>query len=619
MKKIFYILALMVAFGSMSSCDSFLDQEPIDRPTKPEDIFSKRATTEKYLNRVYSFIPRYWTISSEEGWGPLSDEADVSFQHDVHKIHNGAFSPAASYYKKWGNSYNGIREATYFLKYVHLCKELNDDEMKQYTAEAKFLRAYYHFLIMRNYGPVVLMGDILMEPDADGNIGRSPFDACVSYVSKELKDAAGALYTVQTQNESGRITKGAALALRARLLLYAASPLFNPTDNKSIYASWKSNTTGENLMPTTYSEQKWKDAAAAAKEVIDMPQYELMEVYNNSVLDPYASLYKIYTSQWSNKEIIFGRIFNDKNWYYRVTPRAFKSCWGGYNPTQKQVDAYAMNTGVYPITGYEGATKNGDGVRPIIDPNSGYSETGTTNNYVNPFDKQSANTYNMYINREPRFYINITWSGMKLPYDAPAEGVATKSKEIQFYKGGNSGSGASGDKSVTGYSVRKMLNHSNDPDNDKFMMPMVWPMIRLAEVYLNYVEALIEYDYQNSDVLLYWNKVRFRAGVPNIEDVYPGIENDQTLLREMIRRERQVELSFENHRYFDSRRWLIAEETNNGPVYGMDILAENNAGFFKRTPSREHGSRIFRKAFYLHPIEQWELDRNTALEKTPLY
>ncbi len=617
MKRVIIVLFAVMA-ALVSSCDSFLDQQPIDKQTSAKDIFSKKSSTDEYLYRVYSFIPKYWTISASDGYGPLSDEAEVSFNHQSHQVNQGAFSPSSAYYKKWGNSYKGIREANYFLQNVHLCDELTDEEMAQYIAEARFLRAYYYFLIMRNYGPVVLMGDGVMGPEDDGNIGRNTFEECVEYVSGELLDVSKVLYAEQIPNYKGRATRGAALALRARLLLYAASELFNPR-NESIYKDWKSNTTGEPLMPLTYDNSKWEKAAEAARLVIDLPEFSLVKVMDSDGnIDPYQSLYQVYTTLW-NSEIIFGRIFSDEAWYKRITPRVMLNCWGGYNPTQEQVDAFAMANGRYPIRSYKG----GDHLEPEIDPESGYTETGMTAGYLHPFDKVKQDTYNMYVGREPRFYNTITWNGMKLPY-ATVGSKVTQTKDVQFYYGGNSG-GPSGDRSVTGYSVRKMYNSSNNSDQGLWVKPMVWPMIRLAEIYLDYTEALIEAgDLSNPDLLKYWNMVRARAGVPAIQEVYPGIEKDQAMLREMIRRERRVELAYEDQRYFDTRRWMVMEDTNNGYVHGMDVSKTTDkpvgaAAFWKRTPVKDYGKRTFTKAFYLHPIEQWELDRDTRLEQAPLY
>ena len=230
----------------------------------------------------------------------------------------------------------------------------------------------------------------------------------------------------------------------------------------------------------------------------------------------------------------------------------------------------------------------------------------------------------MYVNREPRFYINIVWNGMKLPYAVSGDGVVKNTKDVQFYNGGNSGA-PSGDYSVTGYTVRKMYNNGNNSDQSIWITPIMWPMIRLAEIYLDYTEALIEAgDLDNPDLFTYWNKVRHRAGVPDIEEVYPEIVGNQELLREMIRRERQVELCFENHRYFDTRRWMIAEETNNTVVYGMNVMSTTdkpigNSPYWSRTPVPSYANRVFPKAYYFHPIEQWELDRDTMLEQAPFY
>lgn len=204
MKKLLYsIIAGLLLLGNVA-CDSFLDQQPIDKQTTAEDIFTKKSSTDQYFNGLFRYIPKYWTISADEGWGPLSDEAEVSFNHNSHQVHQGSLSPASPLYKKWGNSYKGIRETNYFLANVHMCKELTEHEMEQYIATARFLRAYYYFLIIRNYGPVVLMGDLMLGPEDDGNIGRSPLDECVNYVCNELYEAAKVLDTKQPDNFLGR-------------------------------------------------------------------------------------------------------------------------------------------------------------------------------------------------------------------------------------------------------------------------------------------------------------------------------------------------------------------------------------------------------------------------------
>jgi hypothetical protein len=624
-----YLFVLIVAALLLQACDSFLDQQPLDQPTTKEDIFKSRVNTEKYLFQCYSYIPDYWLLSAANGfpWSAASDESDVTWPHEVNKMNDGSWNPNDVPYGKWQNTYEGIRDINFFLQNVDFCKELSAEEIAQYKAEVRFVRALLYVNLIRLYGPVAILHDDLLELDGEYLIGREPFEYGVNYVSDELTEIAGILYHTQNNTNLGRPTSGAALALKAVLLNFAASPLFNT--NNSIYVGWKSNITGEPLVPSTYSEQKWRDAAAAAKAVIDLPEYELYKVYKNgSEIDPYASLYGIHYQKW-NSELIFGRHMTfgsteaeARNFVYRLTPKIFTGGWGGVSVSQKQVDAFAMDNGKYPITGYSdgSAEWNGkDGRNPIIDPTSGYSETGATN-FTHPWDKKTVSTYNMYVNREPRFYLDIVYDNLEWVYGSNL----TKSAVIDYGNTGSSYEASGTNHPLTGYTPRKFTFRETDPSlgNSGFVFPL-WPLIRLAEIYLDYVEALIEYDHTNPDVLRYWNELRERAGVPPIETVYPGIGNDKDRLRQAIRRERQVELFFENSRYFDIRRWKIAEVTNNGtPIYGMNITVDDGApsnigktDFWKRTPIYR-GNRTFLPKHYLYPLSQKELDRNKVIEQS---
>ncbi|MDR3308403.1 MAG: RagB/SusD family nutrient uptake outer membrane protein [Tannerella sp.] len=634
MKTSFIIIIrnqLLVAMAClfMAACDSFLDQQPLDQPTTTEDIFKSRVNSEKYLFQCYSYIPDYWLLSAASGypWSAASDEADVSWPHEVHKMNDGSWNPNDVPYGKWQNTYQGFRDINYFLKNIDMCKELSSEEIAQYKAEVRFVRALLYTNLIRTYGPVAVVHDDLLELDKEHLIGRNTFEYCVDYVSGELTEIAGILYPSQNNTNLGRPVSGAALALKAVLLNFAASQLFNT--NTSIYAEWKSNITGETLMPVSYSEQKWRNAATAAKSVIDLGIYNLYKVYDQSNnIDPYASIYGIHYQKW-NSELIFGRHMTfgsteaeARNFVYRITPKVFTGGWGGLSVSQKQVDAFAMNNGKYPITGYSDGSPewNGkDGRNPIIDQASGYSETGATN-FLHPWDKETILTYNMYVNREPRFYMSIVYDNLKWIYGSNL----AKNAVIDYGKDGNCYEASGTNHPLTGYTPRKFTFRETDPSlgNSGFVFPL-WPLIRLAEIYLDYVEALIEYDFQNPDVLKYWNELRARAGVPNIETVYPGIENDRDRLRLMLRRERQVELFFENSRYFDIRRWKIAEVTNNAcPIYGMNITVDDgapnsigNTDFWKRTPIYR-GVRTFLPKHYLYPLHQNELDRNKVIEQS---
>lgn len=264
-----------------------------------------------------------------------------------------------------------------------------------------------------------------------------------------------------------------------------------------------------------------------------------------------------------------------------------------------------MKSGRYPISGY-----TNEGKDPIIVENS-YSE-GKFQTITNPADGTSyANTNTMYKDREPRFYVSICWSGEKWK-------AGSTTIDVQFYNKGNSGPGDSHNYSKTGYLISKMTDHSLNHKNNEFGR-FSWPICRLGEIYLNYAEALNEYDPGNEDILKYINLIRQRAGVPNLEEVYPEEVKDPDKMRQLIRRERQIELAFEGYRFFDTRTWRIAEETENGPVYGMNVMATDHTPtgkFWQRTVVE---TRVFSKKHYLFPIAQEELDRNKAITQNYLW
>ena len=425
----------------------------------------------------------------------------------------------------------------------------------------------------------------------------------MDYICSEFDEVADILPEEQETNWYGKPTKGAALALKARMLLYSARELYNSDD--SFYKNIIS-TEGKHLFPQSYSKDKWKLAAEANKAVIDMGIYDLYKSYaTNGNIDPYKSYAGIYLELWNN-EVIFGRALNGKDWRLVTTPRGIGgSSFGGVAATQKMVDAYAMKNGRYPISGYTNGGKD-----PII-VESSYSE-GKFQTITNPADGTSyANTNTMYKDREPRFYVSICWSGEKWK-------AGSTTIDVQFYNKGNSGPGDSHNYSKTGYLISKMTDHSLNHKNNEFGR-FSWPICRLGEIYLNYAEALNEYDPGNDDILKYVNLIRQRAGIPNLEEVYPEEVKDPVKMRQLIRRERQIELAFEGYRFFDTRTWRIAEETENGPVYGMNIMATDHTPtgkFWERTIAE---TRVFSKKHYLFPIAQEELDRNKAITQNYLW
>lgn len=604
-RNIYKILVLLACpLFVLTGCESYLDRQA-DDALNLQAVFSKRNTTEQYLYHVLSFMPVCWNPAGHdseygEAWWPASDEGMFSYNRSYRNINNGSMNPANVAYDRWNRYYEGIREANIFLANVGACTELTSREILIYQSEARFCRAYYYYMLMRQYGPVIIVGnEVLPHENVVYNVARNTWDECVSYVENELSQLASLLPPVPESDKFyGKPTSGAATAVKAQLLLLNASPLFNPREGEDyIYKNVK-NPDGRNLFPRAYDADKWRKAAEAAREIINSGTYSL--VTSGSVYD---NLRNVFYERW-NDEIIWGRSADiTASWIYGSTPRQFNG-YGGHGLTQNHIDAYGMaSTGRYPITGYN---EQGE---PVIDVTSGYQE-GSFVEASHPVDNVSYEMNRMYVGRDPRFYMNVIWPAMKMTFS----NSPSTAKVVEFYYNSGSGPGKSHDYAAAGYVNRKITRKDNNPPDRSWGTNQVtWSYIRLAEIYLMYAEALNEYDPGNADILTYFNAVRSRAGMPNIETAYPGIAGDQVLMREMIKRERQVELAMEHgQRYFDIRRWMDAESLET-TIYGMNVFALNqnpSSGFWKRSVIEK---RVFEKKNYLYPISQNELNRNSLI------
>lgn len=589
------ILKGIVAFCGVllvSGCSKYLDQVPNDRITIDE-VFRKKGPTEQYLANVYSYVDDESDQWNTFPWIGNSDEGDITWsKYTIYSLNIGNISAGNALFEKWNQYYNGIRSATYFIRHIDEnieIRSLNGQGMiDQYKAEARCLRAYYYFLLMRQYGPVVLMGDTLLAPDAvaaDMQIPRSSFDECVNYVSNELDQAAAVLPLVPSNNgqssdlQYGRMTKGIALAIKSRLLLYAASPQYN---GNTEMAGFKSQD-GQPFISQSYDKEKWKKAADAAKAVMDLGQYSL---YKDPGGDVQKSLQGIFFQAWNSEQIFVRKSNNLPNWDVNSMPRQAGG-WCGVGATQEQVDAYFMKDG------------------KSIKESSLYSETGFT-------DVNGVSVYNMYLNREPRFYTDITYN------NSIFQGGNMKSPApISFFVSGPNGkNGHPTDWTKTGYLIRKNVgpqtNAGSGGTGQKQERPII--LFRLAEIYLNYAEALNEYSPGNPDIVHYVNLIRARAGIPMYgegADALP-VPGSQAEMRARIRAERRVELAFECHRWFDIRRWKIVADVM-GDMHGMNINKEGN-DFYKRVVASSH---LFRPAYYWFPISQYEMDRARLMVQNP--
>ncbi len=639
MKNLKYLILIISGFLLLgtTACTDYLDKMPDDQLTL-EMVFADKTRTEDWLAGVYSGIPDpMWGYYKEEGWNIMGDDITIPSEWQPFGWKNsyvftlGDWNPLSGWSPNYWSEYpKRIRSGLIFLQNAkpNTAQGMSEEYITRMKYEVRFLIAYYYSLMVEIYGPIPFKPGVIESVDASAVellIPQTPYDDIVNWVDAELIEVAKHLPAVYPENSDwGRATATMCHAVRARMLLFAASPLFNGNPD---FKDWK-NGEGVNLFKPNVDIAKWKRAADAHKELIDMAHansYELYKEYNgDGSIDPFMSYYNMSLKKFSegNKEIIFGRTWSPNNdWYEGLKnfqahhlPKGINGN-AGMGVTQELVDAFYMKDGTNPILGY-----NADG-KPILNPNAPlYTEKGFSatddirnTNWLGAYGTDKikgritfAGTYNMYCNREARFYVSVIFNEAWL-------GVVNR--KVNFLQGGPD-TANSFDAPQNGYNIRKRISLEVYPKEGRYnYQPGI--LYRLAEAYLSYAEALNEYDPGNSDILKYINLVRERAGIPAITS------DSQDNIRELIRKERRVEFNCEGIRFNDIRRWKIGETELNRPYYGMNYLgsvksddtADPNA-FYKRTFYR---NRKFYKKMYVWPVPQKQIEINPSLKQAPGY
>lgn len=640
MKK--YKSIVIGAFLSLSmtltiSCNDFLDKAPDDQLTM-EMIFSDKVRTEDWLASVYSSIPSpMWGYFKEQGYNIMGDDITIPQEWGTYGWANSYAYTTGNWssISKWDPAYwvelpKRIRTGLVFLENVRVIPavDLTETYVNQMKNEVRFMIAYYYSLMIELYGPIPFTPGVIYPVDSPASelmTPQVPYDQIVNWIDAELLDVSKNLPAIYpSNNDWGRATSIMALAIRAKTLLYAASPLFNGNPD---FKNWK-NSEGENLFDPEVKKEKWVKAANAHKDLIQAAEaagYALYYEYNaDGTIDPFMSYYNMSLKRFSdgNKEIIFGRPQNtDINfWQAHHLPKGIGGN-AGMGVTQELVDAFYMANGEVPITGY-----NEDG-SPIINQESGYVEKGfstdaelrytrwpgggpttlgNTSTGMNPVTMDG--TYNMYCNREPRFYVSVIFNEAWLGVD---------NRRVEFVQGGKD-TDLTYDAPQNGYNVRKRISLDVFPRDGKHnYQPGI--LYRMADAYLGYAEALNEsLDKPNNEVYKYINLIRERAGIPNLKE---GLTQEQ--MRAAIQQERRVEFNCEGIRFHDVRRWKLGEKYFGGRLYGMNHRGsvksddENNSNaFYKRT---YYKSRTFNKRMYLWPVPQKQIDINSKLVQAPGY
>ena len=630
MKKILYFIIILTG---LNSCN-YLNVVP-DNIATIEYAFRNRTVTQKYLFTCYSYLPSQGSISydvamsgGDDCWfHPLIPWSTRSFARG---LQNSSF-PYMNYWNNEGgadkNLWQGIRDCNIFLENIDNVRDIPVFEKKRWTAEVKFLKAYFHFYLFRMYGPIpIIKVNLPISASVTAvKMYREPVDSVVTYITNLMAEAARDLpkeSEILEGTEAGRIDNLIAISVRAEVLVYSASPLFNGNTN---YASMVDNR-GVKLFPQTVDENKWKLAATACKNAIDTCLAQRKSLYNlvDVLTSNAAQQFQLQTTyrqaicdRW-NQELIWGGTNYDCNSLSRMaqakimrlepTHLSIRSEWG---PTMKMINMYYSKNGV-PINEDKEWLNNGwyDNrfkIRP--EPSSGEEKY---------FVKEGQQTVYLHYNREPRFYASIGFDqGIYFGngyYNFPDNVTYT----AFFAKQWSGLSSASEMFSITGYSVKKMHSFKNAVSYTSDAVEYYpFPVMRLADLYLLYAESLNEANGPVDEAFTYLDAIRARAGLKGVKESWasysnnPSKPNTKEGLREIIQNERNIELAFEGKRFWDIRRWKQIAELNIQPQ-GWNVSGENAADFYKVTNVAQKPVK-FSVRDYFWPIKENDLSVNENL------
>lgn len=629
------IFVFLLVTGVLYSCN-YLDVVP-EGTSRLENAFSMREPTQRYLYTCYSYITHtdqggsFELIGGDELW--TMSKPDVTngvFTPTAMGMAEGRQSATSVVYDRWGHFYTAIRDCNTFLEGMNIYEipDLENYEREQWIAEVKALKAWYYFSLLQQYGPVPLIKENLpVSASVDEvKITRNTVDEVVNYIVELIDEAVPVLpAAVRIEgSELGRMTLPIALSIKAQVLIYAASPLFNCNTE---LANLK-NHDGTQLFPQDESEKivKWERAKEACLKALYVCMDSLgMKLYTfpgdpkyslSDVMMQQMSLRNAICDRW-NEEVIWG---NTRQWMSGIQiitlphldPRfqensSMKTVLG---VPLKIAEMFYSDNGV-PID--EDKTWN---------YNTRYqlqTATSTENRYIH----EGSVTVRMHFNREPRFYAWMAfdqgvWYGQGVFDDSnPSNLYYWKTRGVPAFSTTNTwGYG------VTGYIPKKYIHYKSVEETSTLLRiePYIWPTMRLSELLLYCAEAINEADDTQTarDIAMeYIDMVRERAGLESIAESWakhsnnPNKYNSQSGLREIIQHERLIELCFEGKRFFDLRRWKTAPDIyNNSSIQGWDLQRKEPEFFYKPIT-------IFEQRFglkdYFFPISDDELTRNTNL------
>jgi starch-binding outer membrane protein, SusD/RagB family len=577
MKKRIYILGV-ITFFLLNACVK-LDKEIITTLAE-EEVNTIYSYTMNRATALYTDLPSGFLEIDGAMMASACDEAEHALEtSDIQMFNIGSWNAMTNPDNVWAKYFKAIRNVNLFLinsDDVNLDMYMLDptpsqqviyqqrlEEINRWKYEGRFLRAFYYFELIKRYGGVPIIVDALELGDKTSDIKRNALDECVKFIIDECDSAALKLPVKYADNELGRATKGAAMALKAKVLLYAASDLWNDP-------SWAGGYSNPELisLPAGDRTERWIAAAVAAKAVIDLPG-TTYSLYNN-----YRNLF-ITAQGFQSMEHILIRRHSASNSFERANYSVgYDKGNSGTTPSQNLVDAYEIK-----VDGTTAIPFSWDNPDHAADP---YATTGPTA-------------------RDPRLFMNVI-----------VNNTVYKGRTVELWTGGTDGKGKTL-ASKTGYYLKKYVDENINLLTNTTSVHS-WDLIRLADVFLWYAEALNEYSPDHADIRTYINRIRQRPGV-NMPPVPTGLS--QAEMRNVIRHERQVELAFEGHRIWDLRRWMQSPEIMNTPLRGVNITQTETSEFTYAVIDVEE--RVFQSKMYYYPIPQQEMLKMPAWKQNPLW
>ncbi len=630
MKHLFYLCIILFLF----SCKDYLDMVPEDDIETVETIFEKRAEANDWLKSCYSFVTgqavSIWENVAITGADEFvgGDYIRQGNKFGGFKIMDGLQMSQEPYGNLWKKDgfYASIRYSNIFINNIDKVNNMTPFEKREWKAEIKALKAYCYFELVRRYGPIILVPENI---EANSSIEsmqkpRSHVDTCFNAIVKLLDESMEDLLPFEQKEFSRRayFSKEAALALKAKTLLYAASKLFNGNE---AYANF-TNKNEEACFSEEYDPEKWKRAALAAEEAIEFCENQGKTLYSgtntqtskllNTMKDIESS---VLSPNYQNDEAVFlirTRQLHEDHYYYYTLPLFQSTDYTLYNayfdgsiaPSIKMVEMYYTEHGL-PIENdkewnYAGRYQMGKEMNPQY-------------NKVVPIGEQ---VLNLHLRREPRFYACIaadkcfwqsgTYNLQVRPYRKDRFGTS-----IDFISG-------STPQNLTGYWLKKMTSSAfgmrRYQDEAAAQGDFPFPVIRMAELYLMKAEAWNEYEGPINDTHVFepLNKIRKRAGIPDVKTSWqsysnrPDMINSKDGMREIIHREINIELAFEGHRFWNLRRWKKAHVELNQKQYGWNILGETSRTFYNNYEGPVvvwNRSKFTAPRDYLFPIRSEEI------------